>query len=161
MGGRGSGSGISRADSTKVRAASRTFNYGSASIKAAAEYSVSYIGTEQELAQADYITAVYLSNTIDKATPIVGAVGDVFSGIGYYSNNDNAKRWAKEISDAGYSKDEKGAMQYFVDRSKVLQDIKNISTAKEIIDKYSDKIGKRKPTRSLTLNGAYNWNKRN
>lgn len=90
-----------------------------------AEYSTSYSGTAQELAQADNITAVYLSNTIDKATPIVSAVGDVFSGIGYYSQDKNAQGWAKKISDAGYSNDEKGAMQYFVDReSKVLQDIK-------------------------------------
>lgn len=134
----------------------RDFEYGSASIKAAAKYTVSYNGTQEEIKRADVITSVYLSNIIDKATPIVGAVGDVFDGIGYYATDNNAQGWAKKISDAGYSKDEKGAMQYFVDNSKVLQDIKNTKTAKEVIDKYSEKVKDRKPTRVLKIDGSYN-----
>lgn len=138
----------------------REFEYGSSNIKAAAKFTVNYKGTPDEINTADNITSIYLSNVIDKATPIVSAVDDVFSGIGYYRNDKNAQGWAKKIADAGYSKDSKGAMQYFVDKSsKTLQDIKSAKTAKEVIDKYGDKVKGRKPTRQLKLDGNYNWRK--
>ena len=156
----GSGGGSGSSGVSGSSGGARSFEYGSASIKAAAKYSVNYKGSPQEIERADVITSVYLSNVIDKATPIVGSVSDVYNGVGVYASNKNAQEWAKKITDAGYEKSEKGAMQYFVDQSKVLQDIKNTKTAKEVINKYDDKIKDRKPTRQLRLDGNYNWRKK-
>lgn len=135
MGGRGSSSGVS-AEGSAGGGYTHQIGYG----KDAYTMTTKYKGTTEEVKRADQITSAVLQQVVKKSSPVVGAVGDVWKGTGYYSNDPKAKEWAKEITKEGFPKTEQGARAFFVSKSSALQFIKNAKTAKEVIDKYGAKV---------------------
>lgn len=115
------------------------------------DFTTKYSGSSDEMKRADQITAVYLSNAIDKGTQIGIFAADVESGTGMAAYDKNAKEWHQKLKSEGYEPSIKGAVKMMVDKSPTLNTIKNAKTAKEVIEKFGSKVSiDKKPTRVLS-----------
>lgn len=137
MGGRGSSSGKG------MKGGTFTISSG-AQIDKNKEFSIDfatkYRGTAKEVERADQITAVTLSIAYSRGLRIGTAVNNVEKGLGMYAYDENAKKLASDLKREGYERTVAGATKYYIDNSPPLNFIKSAKTAKEVIDKYGDKV---------------------
>ena len=148
MGGRGSSSAVGGGSKS-----GGSYNHGLETADGTVDFKTKYSGSAEEVERADQITEVIMGNVYGKNQTAIFSANDIWSNAHVYSfyatpeNIQNAKEWANLISEAGFSKNIKGATEFFFSRSKALNFIKDPKTAKEVIEQYGSKISEdRKPS---------------
>lgn len=144
MGGRGGASGIASSNGGN---ATHQLGYADTTWKIDTKYK----GSAEEVARADEITNFILERVYRKNINVVLAVSDVWDN-GFYSNDKNAKDWAKLIENEGFAKTKQGAINFFVSKSPQLKFVSQAKTAKEVIDKYGDKVPENVKTKVFKVN---------
>lgn len=128
MGGRGSSSGMNKNAGGK---AEFKIDYG----KDAVSFKVHYKGTEEEIKRADEITSVFISNLYGKHVIELTSIEDNLPRHEYFR-----KEQGKILRENGYDATKQGLFKFYVDRSKVGRFIQEADYAKDIIQKYGDKV---------------------